>query len=550
MPLPERTYDVEVPRSRRYLVGFTPHDLAHYFTDVLVIGGGLAGVRAALEVQPPLRVTIVTKDSLRESASTRAQGGIASVLGPEDRFQSHIEDTLAAGKGLCEQEIVEMVVREGPARVQELVAWGTRFDRVGDRLALTREGGHTWPRVVHALGDATGKEVMRAVIARLRERPNVRVHEHCFTLDLLTVDGVCRGALIWDERRGFAAVWAKATILATGGAGRLYRETTNPKVATGDGFAMAFRAGCTLRDLEFVQFHPTALYIAGSARHLITEAVRGEGAYLRDVNGYRFMSEYHPNAELASRDDVSRAITRQMEKTQHPCVYLDLRHLDASFVRNRFPGLCSICAEFGLDPTRDLIPVRPAAHYTIGGVKIDADSRTDLEGLWACGEVTSSGLHGANRLASNSLLEGLVFGARAGADAARAVRRTQEILTVERIESGHYKVADASYDVRDLTNSVQSLMTRSVGIERRGPELRQAIGQLEFWTRFVFDVEFQGPAGWELQNILTIGGLIARSALVREESRGCHYRSDFPDTDDSHWRCHLSVRPIWCGHER
>lgn len=544
MALPEKRYSLEIPGRRRYLVGFTPHELAHYFTDVLVIGGGLAGVRAALEVGAPLHVTIVTKEGLSESASTRAQGGIASVLGPEDEFQSHIEDTLAAGKGLCEPEIVEMVVREGPRRVQELVEWGTRFDRIGDRLALTREGGHTRARVVHALGDATGKEVMRAVIAKLREQTNVRVFEHCFTLDLLTVDGVCRGALVWDSRRGFGAIWANATVLATGGAGRLYRETTNPAVATGDGIAMGFRAGCTVRDIEFVQFHPTALYIAGSARHLITEAVRGEGAYLRDVHGYRFMPDYHPAAELAPRDDVARAITRQMQKTQHPCVYLDLRHLDPDYVRSRFPGLCSICAQFGLDPTRDLIPVRPAAHYTIGGVKVDADARTDVELLWACGEVTSSGLHGANRLASNSLLEGLVFGARAGAAAARAAAQNRRGLYVELVEAERGKVADARLDVKDLTNSVQSLMTRNVGIERTGEGLRAAIDQFDFWIRFVFDAEFQDPAGWELQNLLTVGALVARSALIREESRGCHFRADFPDTDDEHWRCHLAAVPL------
>ncbi len=542
MPLPERELIIRQPVGRRYLVGFDPRSVTHRFTDVLIVGGGLAGVRAALEIGPPLQCLVVTKSALEVSASSRAQGGIASVLGPEDQFQSHIDDTLSAGKGLCDPEVVEMVVREGPDRVRELIQWGTRFDRVGRQLALTREGGHSQPRVVHALGDATGKEVMRAVIDQLRQRSNVHVLEQTFTVDLLTEDARCHGALLWQPNAGFQAVWARQTILATGGAGRLYRETTNPPVATGDGIAMAFRAGCPIRDIEFVQFHPTALYIAGSARHLITEAVRGEGAYLRDATGYRFMPDYHPAAELAPRDVVARAISQQMLKTSHPCVYLDLTHLSPDYVRRRFPGLVRVCTEFGLDPTRDRIPVRPAAHYTIGGVKVDLDGRTALQNLWACGEVTSSGLHGANRLASNSLLEGLVYGARCGAGAARAAAATREHYTVLPIHAPDYKSADSDYDVRDLTNSVQALMGRHVAIERNAQGLHEAIGQLDFWLRFTYTTQFNAPDGWELQNMLLVARLIATAALTREESRGCHYRSDFPDPDDQHWRCHLVLR--------
>ena len=409
---------------RRYLVGFDPRELPHHFTDVLIIGGGIAGFRAALGVPDDYRVLVVTKDEVRESNSHYAQGGIAGVLDPEDRFDNHIADTLAAGKGLCDPEVVEMVVREAPDRIDELIGWGTHFDQVNGHVSLGREGGHSHARIVHALGDETGREIMRAMILQARSRRSIRIWQNCLTIDLLTHEGRCRGVLVWDKRRGFALVWARAVVLATGGAGQLYRETTNPPIATADGHAMAYRAGVELRDMEFMQFHPTVLYIAGSARHLLTEALRGEGAYLRDKDGHRFMPDYHPLAELAPRDDVSLAIARQMARTQHPNVYLDLSHLDPDFIRQRFPGIDRLCRSFDLDITRDPIPVCPGAHYMIGGVTVDTSGRTTLPGLWAAGEVTSSGLHGANRLASNSLLEGLVYGARVAEDIVGELERT------------------------------------------------------------------------------------------------------------------------------
>src|SRR6516162_5378069 len=290
---------------RRYLVGFDPRDLPHHFTDVLVIGGGLAGLRAALGIHEPHRVLVVTKDEVCESNSAYAQGGIAGVLDPEDHFEDHIDDTLAAGKGLCDPAVVTQVVHEAPRRIAELIEWGTRFDEVDGHVALTREGGHSHARIVHALGDATGREVMRAVIHQARLRSNLRIWQNSFTVDLITHEGQCRGALVWDRRRGPALVWARAVMLAAGGAGQIYRETTNPAIATGDGHALAYRAGAELRDMEFMQFHPTVLYIAGSSRHLLTEALRGEGAYLRDCRGERFMPDFHPLADLAPRDDVS-----------------------------------------------------------------------------------------------------------------------------------------------------------------------------------------------------------------------------------------------------
>src|SRR5262245_44273921 len=322
----------------RYLVPFSARRLPHVFTDVLVIGGGIAGLRAALAAPAAVDVLVVSKDSLKQTNSSWAQGGIAGVLSPEDRFENHIEDTLTAGAGLCQRDIVEMVIREAPEQINDLVKWGTQFDEEGGQLALTREGGHSHRRIVHALGDATGFEVMRAIIARSQEAANVTLWEDAFTLDLLTHEGRCVGALLWRPGAGQLLVWAKETILASGGCGMVYRETTNPPVATGDGIAAAYRAGAQLRDMEFMQFHPTVLYVAGSSRFLITEAVRGEGAYLRDRAGVRFMPDVDPRAELAPRDVVAQAIVRRMEQTQHPSVYLDLRHLDAALVHRRFPG--------------------------------------------------------------------------------------------------------------------------------------------------------------------------------------------------------------------
>jgi L-aspartate oxidase len=494
-------------------------------------------------------VTVVTKDDLQGSSSQWAQGGIAGVVDPEDRFDNHVADTLSAGGGLCHADVVDAVVREAPTRIAELIAWGTRFDATNGALELGREGGHSHRRIVHALGDATGREVMRAVIERTRGLANLEVWPDTFTIDLVTHEGACRGAIVWHPAHGKTIVWARRTILATGGAGQLYRESTNPPGASGDGLALAWRAGAELRDMEFMQFHPTVLYIAGGSRSLITEAVRGAGAHLVDRDGRRFMPDFDPRAELAPRDVVSRAITVVMHRTHHANVYLDLSHLDADLVRRQFPGMAAVCAKFGLDLARDRIPVRPGAHYMIGGVTVDADGRTTVPGLLAAGEVTSSGLHGANRLASNSLLEGLVYGGRAGAAA------SADALAVAAGGAEEFRLPPISFpraadvggdaqgalDLADIRNSLRALMWRQVGVERAEEPLAEALETVEGWCRYVLPRQFADPQGWQLQNMLEVARLMIRSGLVRRETRGVHFRSDHPRADDA-WRSHIVWR--------
>jgi L-aspartate oxidase len=524
----------------RFLCAFHPKSLPHYFTDILIVGGGLAGLRAAIEIGADQAVVVATKDQLEQSSSSYAQGGIASVIDPEDRFEDHIADTLSAGGNLCDPAIVAMVVREAPDRIRELIDWGTQFDAAEGELMLGREGGHSHHRIVHALGDATGREVMRAVVHWTQRFSNIQLWKQAFTIDLIVWDGTCRGAIIWNPRHGKMIVWAKQTILCTGGAGQIYRESTNPQVATGDGMAIAYRAGAELRDMEFMQFHPTVLYIAGSSRSLITEAMRGEGAYLVDVQGHRFMPDYDPRGELAPRDVVARAIVTQMQKTRHPNVYLDVSHLPRERILARFPGIAATCRQFGIDITTDRIPVRPGAHYMIGGVTVDAEGRTRLPGLWAAGEVTSSGLHGANRLASNSLLEGLVFGAHAGRGAAAAARQIADDFQVPALSNPAVEVPAEPLDVADIRNSLTALMWRSAGVWRDREGLESAHTMIQTWCRYVLPRQFSSPPGWELQNMLIVARLMVKAALLREESRGVHLRTDFPQVDDLQWNRHLT----------
>jgi L-aspartate oxidase len=507
-----------------------------------VVGGGIAGLRAAIEASSTRKVILVCKGSIEDSNTYNAQGGIASVLDPTDSFEAHINDTIKAGCGLCDQHVVELVVRQGPQLIRELLSWGAPFDRSAQDLHLSLEGGHSYPRIAHAYGDRTGTAIAQTLIAQVQQRPNIRVIEQFFAIDLLTdQEGRCVGVIGLDKHHGLQIIWANYTILATGGLGRIYRETTNPPVATGDGLAMASRAGAVLQDLEFVQFHPTTLYIAGASRALITEVLRGEGAILVDVKGRRFMPDYHPAAELAPRDVVSRAILAQMRKTDATHVYLDIRHIDKGLVARRFPMICEVCESFGIDVSRDLIPVRPSAHYMIGGVKTDLDAQTSVPGLLACGEVACTGLHGANRLGSNSLLEGLVFGRLAGAFVSNAPVNNAAVFRHPVIQYQVPRSDRSKLDTTDVRNSLRALMWRNVGISRTGKRLNEAMEIIRFWQRYVMDKVFDDPEGWECQNMLTVAFLMARSALIRKESRGVHFRTDHPACDDRRFLRHIEV---------
>ena len=542
----------EALTQRRYLIPFRASRLPQQFADVLVIGGGVAGLRAAIAAaEAGSDVLVLTKDTLDQSNTWYAQGGIAAVLQPTDTFEAHIDDTEKAGAGLCDDAAVKVVVEEGPQRVLELLKWGAHFDqKVGNAydLAFGLEGGHSFARIVHAYGDATGKELAQTLINAVRSREKIRTSENSFAIDLLTDGDRCVGAIALIDGQ-INLIWARQTILASGGAGQLYRESTNPRIATGDGHAMAYRAGATVKDMEMMQFHPTTLYVAGASRSLITEAVRGEGAYLVDRDGQRFMQAHHPDAELAPRDVVSRAIVEQIRKTHFPHVYLDVRHLPAGQFRERFPQFTALLRQFDLDPAKDLIPVHPAAHYMIGGVDVDLEGRSSLTGLFAVGEASCSGLHGANRLASNSLLEGLAFGARAGAAAAQAAHDGNGRFPLK-LEHAVGSSTRTELDIVDVKSSLRSLMWRNVGIERHSQRLSETREIIDFWARYVMDKTFLpreedsavAIAGWEIQNMLTVASLMANAAHARTESRGVHYRLDYPQRDDTHWRLHLLWR--------
>ena len=408
---------------KRYQVSFDSKTLQHIFTDTLIIGSGVAGLSSAIHAAKGGSVLVTTKTEINENCTEHAQGGIAAKLNIGDSYKSHIDDTLSTGQGICNDTVVSSVIREGPKRVKELISWGAKFDKENGNLAFTKEGGHSHPRILRARGDSTGKEIEETLINMVRKNPQIRVFEHTFALDLLVSKNSCDGIIAWRSQEGKILIWAKQTILASGGCGQVYRETTNPEIATGDGIAMAYRAGVKLQDLEFVQFHPTTLYVAGTERVLISETVRGEGGVLRNKDGELFMSKYHPSAELAPRDIVSRSIVQEIRRTDHTHVYLDVRHISKEKLSNRFPKIKKLCASFGIDITRQLIPVHPSAHYMIGGVKVDQNGKTSMKNLYACGEVSCTGLHGANRLGSNSLLEGLVFGYRTGNMAGKELDR-------------------------------------------------------------------------------------------------------------------------------
>jgi L-aspartate oxidase len=530
----------------RYLLPFSTRHVPAYRFDVLVVGSGVAGASAALTAADRgASVALLAKSDLGETNTLWAQGGMAAVLEAPDSFDAHIRDTLEVGCGLSERATVECVVRGGPAAVERLLLLGAELDRRPDGgLVLSREGGHSHARIVHARGDATGVEIQRALARALQAHPGIVCFPNSFAVDVVSdSEGRVAGVLTRSARGDLVIYAASQVILATGGGGQIYRETTNPTIATGDGVAIGFRAGAAVHDLEFVQFHPTCLYIAGAARVLISEIVRGHGGILVDRHGARFMPDFHPAAELAPRDVVSRAVSARMVATNDTSVYLDLSrvHGDPHLL---FPGISRICRFFGIDIARDPVPVRPGAHYMVGGLATDMDGRTSVPGLWAVGECASSGLHGANRMGSNSLLEGIVLGERAGARAAsevfdvvlRAIDGTAGAPATKPPQG-------VQVNLQDLLYSLKSLMWRQVGVERTRGGLEDALAKIRFWTRAVSDVEHGEPRALELVNMLTVARLTILGALAREESRGTHYRSEVSEARPE-WRVHTLVRPI------
>ena len=512
--------------------------------DFLIIGSGIAALRAAAELSGAGDILILTKAEPEEGNTGYAQGGIAAAIGAGDSPELHAADTIAAGDGLCDEQAVRVLVGDGPRYVHELIAWGAQFDRdEHGQPALAIEGAHSARRVLHAR-DATGREIGRTLWTRASALPGVTVHSHARVVDLFVEDGVCLGACFLDPDGGVRAARAPAVLLATGGAGQVYRETTNPAVATGDGIAMGYRSGAAVADLEFVQFHPTALKAAGQPRFLLSEALRGEGARLINAAGEPFVSRYESAGDLASRDRVSRAIAREEQRTGGP-VFLSLQNLDASYVHARFPLISEACRRAGLDLARDPIPVGPAAHYVMGGVLTDLHGRTTVPGLYAAGEVACTGVHGANRLASNSLLEGLVFGARA----AKAMKLDKEGArgaggAKGAKGAGGAKGAKGAKGGAVGVDGIRDLMWRDVGLFREKSSLRRAVATLEgAWHEVDAHIRAGGALdaeGWRAANLVTVARLIARAAERREESRGAHYRDDYPQRDDIHWKRRVS----------
>ena len=510
--------------------------------DFLIVGGGVAGLRAAIGLAAAGRVLVLTKAEPAESNTGYAQGGIAAAVGDDDTPSLHAADTIRAGDGLCDEAAVAVLVEEGPRDVRELLAWGARFDLGADgRPELGREAAHSVRRVLHA-GDATGREIGRVLWERVAALPSVETIDHALVTQVIIEGGRARGVRYFEPDGATREVRAAATLLATGGAGQVFRETTNPAVATGDGIALAFHAGARVADLEFVQFHPTALNRAGAPRFLISEALRGEGARLVNDRGDGFMTRYHPDGDLAPRDVVARGIARESEETGGP-VFLTLTHLDPDYVRRRFPTITAMCAQIGLDLARDRIPVGPAAHYIMGGVETDEWTRTSVPGLYAAGEVACTGVHGANRLASNSLLEGLVFGARAALAMQQPARAAA--LKPDRVRAeGSGLRASATAPPPALSpepsalssEAVRDLMWRSVGLFRTRASLAGAVAALDGASSGAPPTTAEE---WRHHNLLTVARLIARAALRREESRGGHFREDFPHRDDARWRVHM-----------
>ncbi len=493
-------------------------------TDFLVIGSGVAGLRAAIELSDAGNVLVVTKDVMKESSTEYAQGGVAAALSDEDEVGIHYSDTIKAGDGLCREEAVRVLVEEGPDRIMELIQWGAEFDKKGTKLDFTLEAAHSRRRVLHAHGDSTGREIERVLINKITNMGNISRFPFAMGVDLIVDDRGCAGAVVIRDNQP-VMILSRATLLATGGAGQIFQRTTNPAVTTGDGMAMAFRVGAFLENMEFVQFHPTALFYPGAPQFLLSEAMRGEGGILKNIKGESFMKNYHPDGELAPRDVVSRAIISEMVKTKASHVYLDLTHLDSDFIKQRFPRIYSTCLSFGIDITNEMIPVSPAAHYFMGGVKTDIQGRTNIPGLYAAGEVASTGVHGANRLASNSLLEGLVYGKRAG-EAARERASTPLSRPSHDLEI-KFSVLDEAERYRER---IRRIMWERAGIIRCNESLETARRTLAE-IKGLLKGNYRDRSALEVKNMLHCSLVIVESALQRRCSIGAHYRSDYPGKD-------------------
>jgi len=509
--------------------------------DYLVIGGGVAGLRAAIELAQKGNVLVLTKGLATESSTGYAQGGVAVALSDEDEVCIHYEDTINAGDGLCREEAVAVLVEEGPGYILELISWGAEFDKEGGQLAFTREAAHSRRRILHSHGDSTGREIERVLINKARSIPNISRYDFAFTIDLIIYDNRCYGAVVLRKSK-IIYILSRAVILATGGAGQIFSRTTNPVISTGDGIAIAYRAGAVIEDMEFVQFHPTTLFSPGAPQFLLSEAMRGEGAILRNIKGERFMPEYHEMAELAPRDTVSRAIISEMVRTNSRHVYLDLRHLDSNFVKKRFPQIYATCLQHQIDITEDLIPVCPAAHYIMGGIKTDLNGQTNIERLFAAGEVACTGVHGANRLASNSLLEGLVFGARAGKAASKFADEFEDIPDVDLplldFKNQKYSEEQSLIDEK-IRSNLRQLMWNRVGIIRCEESLSIARKWLD--KKIKLEESVCNQRHFELRNMLTVASLMTDSALMRKGSVGAHYRSDFKDRGEN-WQKHTACQ--------
>jgi L-aspartate oxidase len=509
--------------------------------DFLVIGSGVAGLRAALDLSREGRVIMLTKGHPLQSNSIFAQGGVAVALSEEDDVAIHLTDTVKAGHGLCRREAVRVLVEEGPDRIQELIRLGAKFDKTGGKFAFAREAAHSRSRILRARGDATGNEMVRVLMAQADRQKRILRLDYHLTVDLVVEDGRCCGAVVLDENSGEQFILpAKAVVLSTGGAGQIFARTTNPPNATGDGMAMAFRAGALLQDLEFVQFHPTALYLPSSPPFLLSEAMRGEGGQLRNNKGEVFMHRYHPLGTLAPRDIVSRAIWAEMAANKARHVYLDVTHLGADYVKRRFPTIYATCLRHDIDITEEWIPVSPSAHYMMGGVWTDITGATTLPGLFAAGEVACSGVHGANRLASNSLLEGLVFGMRAGVAAISwASSRPVPDLARQVVELRHCKFHRLD-DAEKLRSSLRRTMWGQVGVIRSRDSLIRATAQLSRWERMV-SKPFATRADLEAKNMVHVAYCVVEAALRRENSVGAHFRSDFPESKRPGWKQHSQL---------